>query len=117
MKIKKNGKVIRLSESDLKKIVKRVLSEQEESDTISSKELKKLGRKGWNNLLGNRTISMLEKMSDNFIVVDSHGKIESAVDMHAMEKVKQLGIDSRKILSKLIKKDGDIIRIKYVIKP
>ena len=30
MKIKKNGKVIRLSESDLKKIVKRVLSEQEQ---------------------------------------------------------------------------------------
>ena len=31
MNIKKNGKVIRLTESDLKKIVKRVLSEQDES--------------------------------------------------------------------------------------
>ena len=30
MKIKKNGKIIRLTESDLKKIVKRVLTEQEE---------------------------------------------------------------------------------------
>lgn len=30
MKIKKNGQVIRLTESDLKKIVKRVLNEQEE---------------------------------------------------------------------------------------
>ena len=31
MKIKKNGKVIRLTESDLKKIVKRVLIEQDET--------------------------------------------------------------------------------------
>ena len=110
-------KIVRLTESDLTRIVKRVLNEQEENNTITSKELKKLGRKGWEPLTGNRTISMLEKMSDNFIVVDAHGKIESAVDMHAMEKFKQLGIDSRKILSKLMKKDGDIIRIKYVIKP
>ena len=34
MKIKKNGKVIRLTESDLKRIVKRVLNEQEEQTYI-----------------------------------------------------------------------------------
>ena len=33
MKIKKNGKVIRLNESDLKRIVKRVLNEQQDTDT------------------------------------------------------------------------------------
>lgn len=33
MKIKKNGKVIKLTESDLKKIVKRVLNESEGSDS------------------------------------------------------------------------------------
>ena len=32
MKIKKNGKVIRLTESDLKRIVKRTLSEQRMGD-------------------------------------------------------------------------------------
>ena len=31
MKIKKNGKIVRLTESDLKKIVKRVLTEQDET--------------------------------------------------------------------------------------
>ena len=34
MKIKKNGKVIKLTESDLKKIVKKVLREQEEDTEL-----------------------------------------------------------------------------------
>ena len=42
MKIKKNGKVIRLTESDLKKIVKRTLKEETESckkeDSMPSRE-------------------------------------------------------------------------------
>ena len=37
MKIKKNGKVINLTESDLKRIVKRVLTEQDESPDVLSK--------------------------------------------------------------------------------
>ena len=39
MKIKKNGQVIRLTESELKRIVKRTLNEQE---TLGVKDIKKL---------------------------------------------------------------------------
>lgn len=56
MKIKKNGKVINLTESDLRRIVKRVLSEQEESNDENksgeqeqkktSEETKNLDKKG-----------------------------------------------------------------------
>lgn len=34
MRIRKNGKVINLTESDLRRIVKRVISEQQETDSI-----------------------------------------------------------------------------------
>lgn len=38
MKIKKNGKVINLTESDLRRIVKRVLTEQSEEDISKGKK-------------------------------------------------------------------------------
>ena len=47
MKIKKNGKVIRLTESDLKRIVKRVLTEQNEDEWLETNYVKRKLDKGY----------------------------------------------------------------------
>ena len=66
MKIKKNGKVINLTESDLKRIVKRVLVEQQELDVWKWKEII-----DWDNneLLPSGTFTTLNEGGRKYVVI------------------------------------------------
>ena len=107
-------KVIKLNESDIQRIVKRVLNEETESNTISSKELKKLSKKGWKSLIGQLPISRIVDVSDKFIVVDGMGGNVEGAKLDAQTKQKQLGIKQKRLFV-ISKKEGDTVRVKFLI--
>ena len=108
-------KVIKLKESDLQRIVKRVLNEQEESNTISSKEILKLEKKeGWESVMGQLPISKIVTMSDNFMVVDGKGGTLAGAQLDAQTKQKQLGIKQKRLFV-ISKNEGNSVRVKFLI--
>ena len=107
-------KVIKLNESDIQRIVKRVLNEETESNTISSKELKKLSKKGWKSLIGQLPISRIVDVSDKFIVVDGMGGNVEGAKLDAQTKQKQLGIKQKRLFI-ISKNEGDSERVKFLI--
>ena len=74
MKIKKNGKVIRLTESDLKKIVKRVLKEEVKRFTLYKSDGKvykksvngKIGAFTYEDMEEEVSMGVVEKVKDGF---------------------------------------------------
>ena len=107
-------KVIKLTESDIKRIVKRVLNEETESNTISSKELKKLSKKGWKSLIGQLPISRIVDVSDKFIVVDGMGGNVEGAKLDAQTKQKQLGIKQKRLFI-ISKNEENAVRVKFLI--
>ena len=107
-------KVVRLKERDIQRMVKRVLTEGEESNTISSKELKKLSKKGWKSLMGQLPISRIVDVSDKFIVVDGMGGNVEGAKLDAQTKQKQLGIKQKRLFV-ISKNEGNSVRVKFLI--
>ena len=69
MKIKKNGKVIRLTESDLKRIVKRVLKEEKVKEFALYNSDNSLNKNSVNGKIGAFTYEDLEKEVDKGVVI------------------------------------------------
>jgi hypothetical protein len=94
---------------------KRMLNEQEESNTISSKEILKLEKKeGWESVMGQLPISKIVTMSDNFMVVDGKGGTLAGAQLDAQTKQKQLGIKQKRLFV-ISKNEGNSVRVKFLI--
>lgn len=96
MKIKKNGQIIRLTESDLKRIVKNVLNEGSGMDFMKKDELEELGRgisKGLpscSEIMTKMAMEDLQQRLDSFKdmkerPVGSIGRAEEDVTLRALE--------------------------------
>ncbi len=69
MKIKKNGKVIRLTESDLKRIVKRVITEEKVKEFALYNNDNSLNKNSVNGRIGGYTYEDLEKEVEKGVVI------------------------------------------------
>ena len=113
-KHKEMKKVIRLNESDIQRIVKRVLNEQIEPTTITSKELLKLGKKGWKSLPGQLPISRFANTSDTFTVIDGRGGHIEGAKLDAEDKLRKSGIKQKRTFV-IQKEEGNNVLVKYVM--
>ena len=94
---------------------KRMLGEQEDSNTISSKEILRLEKKeGWESVMGQLSITKIATMSDNFIVVDGKGGTFANAQLDAQTKQEQLGIKQNRLFV-ITKDEGNSVRVKFLI--
>jgi hypothetical protein len=108
-------KVIRLKESDIQRMVKRVLNEQIEPTTITSKELLKLGKKeGWESDAGVLPISQFATLSDTFTVIDGRGGHIAGAKLDADAKLRKSGIKQKRTFV-IQKEEGNNVLVKYVM--
>ena len=107
-------KVVRLKESDIHRMVKMVLNEQIEPTTITSKELLKLGKKGWLPLAGVLPISQFANTSDIFTVIDGRGGHIGGAKLDAEGKLRKSGIKQKRTFV-IQKEEGNNVLVKYVM--
>ena len=71
MKIRKNGKVINLTESDLRRLVKRVLSESEESEIdkmIDDEKIRNLRKANYQNFVNSINDTTVRRSATQIIL-------------------------------------------------
>ena len=109
------GRLDKIKRELMEESNKRMLNEQEDSNTITSKEILKLEKKeGWESVMGQLPISKIVTMSDNFIVVDGKGGTFAGAQLDAQTKQEQLGIKQKRLFV-ITKDEGNSVRVKFLI--